>query len=84
MIMFIVLDGLLNQLLVEAHLCFHFLYEFHIDTQLLGVVAKIIILRLVQLKEGMTSQPVYINSQLGIRYENLRDDIFSFGCEELW
>jgi len=78
MIVFIVLHSLLNQFFIETHLGFHFLDELQVDTQLLGVIAKIVIFGLVELKKWMSAQTVDIDSRLGIRYKNFCDDIFCF------
>lgn len=52
--MFIVLNSLLNKLLIEAHLSFHFRHQLLIDIEFLSVVAKIKIFRLVHLIEWMS------------------------------
>lgn len=55
MVVFIILDGCLNQLLIEAHLSLHLLNKLAIHVEFFRVEAKIIIFRLMKLVEGVTS-----------------------------
>lgn len=76
MVMFVVLDSLVNKLLIKTHLSFHFCHEFLIYAEFFRMVAKVLIFRLMHLVKWMSSNSVDIYPLLRIRNKKLLYHIF--------
>lgn len=84
MVVFIVLDRLFDQILAEAHLLLHLHDKLCVDIKLLGVVGKVIDLRLVKLVKGMTPQSINVDAVFRVGHKDLPEDVLCLRRQKLW
>lgn len=82
-VVFVVLDRLFDQLLTEAHLLLHLHDELCVDIKLLGVVGKVIDLRLVELVKGVTPQPIDVDAVFRVGHKDLTEDVLCLRRQKL-